>query len=144
MKYLIGSQSKSAKAMNKTMTFFGVGQIVEVSSLQLASGLLLMKTLFEKMQLGDQLAKCLDTCHLVEALGFPPDVQQCAFEVWTSLFAFYFDFLSLRQYYTFKTNTITEEVRTPGKDDSELRKSVKNDIFETNLMCGFHIPNKRK
>jgi hypothetical protein len=40
-----------------------------VSSLQLANGLLQLKTLFEQMQVGDQPAKYLDTRPLVEALG---------------------------------------------------------------------------
>ena len=74
--------------MNKTMTFFGDGEIVGVSSQQLANGLLQLKTLFEQMQVGDQPAKYLDTRPLVEALGISSDVQQCAFEVWTSLFEF--------------------------------------------------------
>ena len=58
--------------MNKTMTFFGDGEIVEVSSLQLANGLVQLKTLFEQMQVGDQVAKYMDTCPLVEALGLSP------------------------------------------------------------------------
>ena len=104
--------------MNKTITLFGDGDIVEVSSLQLANGLLQLKTLFEQMQVGDQSAKYLDTHPLVEALGLSPDVQQCTFEVWTSLFEFYFDFLGLQHYYSFKTNTITGEVKTADRDDS--------------------------
>ena len=96
------------------------------------------------MQKGDQLAKCMDTCPLLEALGFPPDVQQCAFKVWTNDFEFNFDFLGLRQYYTFKTNTITHKEKTPGNDDSATRSIVIEDIFQTNLMFGFHTPNKRK
>ncbi len=98
MQYSIGSEIELAKAINKTMTFFGDGEIVEVSSQQLANGLLQLKTLFEQMQVGDQLAKYLDTRPLVEALGFSPDVQKCAHEVWTNLFEFYFDFLGLQHY----------------------------------------------
>ncbi len=107
MKYLIGSQSKLAKAMNETMTLFGDGEIVEVSSLQLANGLLQLKTLFEQMQVGDQVAKYMDTRPLVEALGLSPDVKQYSYEVWINLFEFYFDFLGLKHYYTFKMNTST-------------------------------------
>ena len=113
-----------AKAMNKTKTFFGDGDIVEVSSLQLANGLLQLKTLFEHMQVGDQVAKYMVTCPLVEALGLSPDAQQCSHEVWTNLFEFYFDFLGLQHYYTFKTNTITRKVKTAERDDSEPRKCV--------------------
>ena len=111
MQYSIESEGKLAKVMNKTMNFCGDGEVVEVSSLQLAIGLVQLKTLFEQMQVGDQPAKYLDTCPLVEALGLSPDVQQCAFEVWTSLFEFYFDFLGLQHYNTFKTNTITRRVK---------------------------------
>ena len=57
IKYSIGSESELAKVMNKTMTFFGDGEVVEVSSLQLANGLVQLKTLFEQMQIGDQVAK---------------------------------------------------------------------------------------
>ena len=57
MKYLKGSQSELAKAMKKTMTFFGDGEIVEVSSQQLANDLLQLKTLFEQLQIGEHLAK---------------------------------------------------------------------------------------
>ncbi len=96
------------------------------------------------MQVGDQPAKYLDTRPLVEALGLSPDVQQCAFEVWTTLFEFYFDFLGLQHYYTFKTNTITHEVKTAERDDSEPRKCVLKDQPQTNLMFCFHTPNKKK
>ncbi len=96
------------------------------------------------MQIGDQLAKCLNTHPLIDALGFPPGLDQCAFEVWTNLFEFYFDFLGLKHYYTFKTNTITREVKTAERANSEPRRSVKKDIFQTNLMFGFCTPNKRK
>ena len=74
-----------------------------------------VKTLFEQMKVGDQPAKYLDTCPLVEALGLSPDIQQCAFEVWTTLFEPFFDFLGLQHYYTFKTNTITRKVKTAEK-----------------------------
>ena len=130
--------------MNKTMTFFGDGEIVEVSSQQVANVLLQLKTLFEQMQVGDQPAKYLDTRPLVEALGLSPDVQQCAFEVWTNLFEFYFDFLDLQHYNSFKTNTITHEVKTAERDDSEPRKCVLKDELQTNLMFCFHTPNKKK
>ena len=98
--------------MNKTMTLFEDAAIVTVSSQQLANGLLQLKTRFQQMQKGDQLAKCIDTSPLVESLGFSSDVQQCAHLVWTNLFEFYFDFLGLQHYYTFKTNTISCEVHT--------------------------------
>ena len=48
MKYSLGSDSKLAKAINKTMTFFVDDGIVEVSQ-QLANGLLHLKTHFEQM-----------------------------------------------------------------------------------------------
>lgn len=144
MQYSIASEIELAKAMNKTMTFFGDGEVVEVSSLQLANGLVQLKTLFEQMQVGDQPAKYLDTRPLVEALGLSPDVQQCAFEVQTTLFEFYFDFLGLQHYYTFKTNTITREVKTAERDDSEPRKCVLKDEPLTNLMFCFHTPNKKR
>ena len=86
----------------------------------------------------------MDTHPLVEARGHSPDVQQCTFEVWTNLFEFYFDFLGIQHYYTFKTNTITREVKTAGKDDSEPRRCVQKDEPQTNLMFCFHTPNKRK
>ncbi len=95
------------------------------------------------MQIGDQLAKSMGTRPLVEALGLSPDVQQCSHEVWTRLFEFYFDFLGLQHYYTFKTNTITREVKTAGKDDSEPRKCVQKYKTQTNLMLCFHTPNKK-
>ncbi len=98
-----------AKAMNQTLTYFVEEDIVEMSSLQLANGLLQMKTLFQQMQIGDQLAKCLDTCPLVEVLGFSPGLGHCTFEVWNYLFEFYFDFLGLQQYCLFKMYTITRE-----------------------------------
>ena len=82
------------------------------------------------MQIGDQLAKGIDTCPLVEALRFSPDVQQCAHEMWINLFEFYFDFLGLTQYYTFKMNKITSKEKAPGKDYSKLRKSVMKDVFQ--------------
>ena len=44
--------------MNKTMTFFGDGEIVEMSSQQLANGLLQLKTLFEQMQVGGYMPSC--------------------------------------------------------------------------------------
>ena len=44
-------------------------------SLQLANGLVQLKTLFEQMQVGDQPAKYLDTRPLDEALGLSPDVK---------------------------------------------------------------------
>ena len=96
------------------------------------------------MQIGDQVAKYMDICPLVEALGLSPDIQQCSHEVWTSLFEFYFDFLGLQHYYTFKTNTITREVKTAGKDDSEPRRCVQKDNPQINLMFSFHTPNERK
>ena len=144
MQYSIASEIELAKAMNKTMTFFGDGEVVEVSSLQLANGLVQLKTLFEQMQVGDQPAKYLDTRPLVEALGLSPDVQQCSHEMWTNLFEFYLDFLGLQHYYTFKTNTITREVKTAERDDSEPRKCVLKDELQTNLMFCFHTPNKKK
>ncbi len=144
MQYSIGSERKVAKVTNKTMTFFGDGDIVEVSSQQLANGLLQLKTLFEQTQVGYQVAKYLDTHPLVEALGLSPDVQQCAFEVWTNLFEFYFDFLGLQHYYSFKTNTITCKVKTAERDDSEPRKRVHKYEPQTNLMFCFHTPNKKK
>ncbi len=82
------------------MNFFEDDEIVEVSSLQLANGLLQLKTLFKQMQVGDQVAKYMDTRPLVEALGLSPDVQQCSHEVWINLFEFYFDYLCLQHYYT--------------------------------------------
>ena len=96
------------------------------------------------MQVGDQPAKYLDTRPLVEALGLLPDVKQCAFEVWTNLFEFHFDFLGLQHYYPFKTNTITRKVKTAERDDSEPRKRVLKDEPQTNLMFCFHNPNKKK
>ena len=81
MQYSIGSEIELAKVMNKTMTFFGDGEVVEVSSLQLANGLVQLKTLFEQMYVGDQPAKYLDTRPLVEELGLSPDVQQCSHEM---------------------------------------------------------------
>ncbi len=124
------------------MTFFGGGDIFEVSSQQLANGLLQLKTLFEQMQVGDQDAKFMDTRPLVEALGLSHNVQQCSHEVWINLFEFYFDFLGLQHYYIFKTNTITHEVKTGGKDDSEPRKCVLKHEPQTNLMFCFHTPNQ--
>jgi len=115
-----------------------------VSSQQLANGLLQLKTHFEQMQVGDQVAKYLDTHPLVEALGLSPDVQQCSHEMWTNLFEFYFDFLGLQHYYSFKTNTITREVKNAERDDSEPRKCVLKDELQTNLMFCFHTPNKKK
>ena len=126
------------------MTFFEDDENVEVSSQKLANGLLQLKTLFQQMQIGDQLAKSMDTHPLVEALGLSPDVQQCTFEAWTNLFEFYADFLGLKHYYTFKTNTITREVKTAERDDSEPRKCVLKDQCQTNLMFCFHTPNKKK
>ena len=86
----------------------------------------------------------MDTHPLVEALGLSPDVQQCSHEVWTDLFEFYFDFLGLLHYYTFTTNTLTREVKTAEKDDSEPRKHVQKDKPQTNLMFCCHTPNKKK
>ena len=145
MKYSIGSENELAQAMNKTLTFFEDEETIEVSSVQLANGLLQLITLFKQMQIGvDQLTKYIETRPFVEALGLSPDIQQCAFETWTNLFEFYFEFLGLQNYYTFKTNTITREVKTAGKDDSEPRRCVKKDVPQTNLMFSFHTPNKRK
>ena len=96
------------------------------------------------MQVGDQPAKYLDTHPLVEALGLSPDVQQCSHVVWTNLFELYFYFLGLQHCYTFKTNTITCEVKTAERDDSEPRKRVLKDEHQTNLMFCCHTPNKRK
>ncbi len=79
------------------------------------------------MQVGDQASKYMDTHPLVEALGLSADVQQCAFEVWTNLFEFYVEFVGLLHYYTFKMNTITCEVKTAEKDDSDPRKHVHKD-----------------
>ncbi len=110
--------------MDTTLTYLVEEETVELSSVQLAKGLLQIKTLFEQVQVGDQPAKYLDTCPLGEALGLSPDVQQCAFEAWTNLFEFYFDFLGLQHYYTFKTNTISCEVKTAGKNDSEPGRCV--------------------
>ncbi len=69
MEYPIESETELAKAMNQ-MILYVVEEEVELSSLQLASGLLQMKTHFKKIQVGDQLAKCLDTHPLIDALGF--------------------------------------------------------------------------
>ena len=96
------------------------------------------------MQVGDQVAKYMDTHPLVEALGHSLDVQQCSHEVWTSLFEFYFDFLGLQHYYTCKMNTKTREVKTAERDDFEPRKCVLKDEPQTNLMFCFHTPNKKK
>ena len=122
MKYSIGSEVMLAQAMNKIVTHFEDDEIVEMSSLQHA--------FFQQIQIGGQLAKCMNTHPLVEALRISPDVQQCAFEVWANLFEFYFDFLGLQQYYTVKTNTIIRELKNPGKDDSVPRRSVKKEIFK--------------
>ncbi len=145
MKYSIGSENELAQAMNKTITFFEDDETVEVSSLQLANGLLQLITLFKQMQIGvDQLTKYIETRPFVEALGLSPDIQQCVFEVWNNLFEFYFEFLGLQSYYTFKTNKITREVKTAGKDDSEPRTHVQKDEPQTNLMSSFHTPHMRK
>ena len=96
------------------------------------------------MQVGDQPAKYLDTCPLVEALRLSPDVQQCLHEMWANLFEFNFDFLGLQHYYTVKTNTITCKVKTAERDDSEPRKCVLKDEPQKNLMFCFHTPNKKK
>ena len=74
MQYSIESETKLAKPMNEMLTHVVEEKNVKLSSLQPANGLLQMKTLFEQMQIGDQLAKCLETCRLVEALGLSPDV----------------------------------------------------------------------
>ena len=96
------------------------------------------------MQIGDQCTKCMDTCPLVKVLVLSPRCSTMHLEVWTNLFEFYFDFLGLQHYYTFKTNTITREVKTAGKDDSEPRKLVYKDDPQTNLMFCFHTPNEKK
>ncbi len=96
------------------------------------------------MQMDDLLAKCIDTHPLVEAFGLSPDVQECAFEVWIILFDFYFDFLGLQHHYTFRTNAITHEEKSPGKDDSEPRRRMQKENPQTNLMFSFHTPKKEK
>ena len=74
MENMIESGMELAKAMNQTLNLIVEEDKVEMSSLQLANGHLQMKTLFQQMQAGDQLAKCLDTGPLVEALGSSPNV----------------------------------------------------------------------
>ena len=48
MECLIESETELAKAMNQILTYFVEEHIVEMSSLQLANGLLQMKTLFRR------------------------------------------------------------------------------------------------
>ena len=86
---MIESETELAKSMNKTLTYVVEEEIIKLVSLQLANGILQMKTLFPQMQIGDWLAKCLDTLPLVEALGFSPGLEQCIFEVWINHFEFY-------------------------------------------------------
>ncbi len=77
MRYSIGSENKLAQGMNKTITFFDDDETVEVSSVQLANGLLQLITLFKQIQVGgDKLTKCMDTRPFVEPLGLSPDIQQ--------------------------------------------------------------------
>ncbi len=68
MDYLIESKTELAKAMDTMVIYLVNDEIVQLPSLQLANGLLQLKSLFEQMQLGDWLAKCLDTNPHVEAL----------------------------------------------------------------------------
>ena len=114
MEYPIESETELAKAMNQIISIV-VEEEVELLSLQLANGLLHMKAFFQQIQIGDELAKYLDTHPLVEELGFSPGPEQCACEVSTVLFDFYFDFLGVWQYYTLR------QIQSPKKKKSWKR-----------------------